>query len=308
MTGLAERPTLTTSRDGTRIASFRSGVGSPIVLVHGAAADHTTWRAVAPLLSRAHTIHAVDRRGRGSSGDTLPYAIEREQEDVAAVADGIAAETGGPVDVVGHSFGGRVALGAALLSPNVRRLVVYEGAPLLDPAAEIDPASHLSPARREALLSELEALASAGDNDGLLARFMTVVVGMPPEELAAYRASATWPVRAAAAPTVIREMRSSGSGAPGESGELGAPGASTDAGAPTESGESGALARLRIPVLLLVGGESRPVFTERTWQLQRILPDSRVVILPGQRHAAHHTDPDRFVAEIERFLADPALD
>ena len=69
-------PTRTvTSADGTLIAVFTSGTGPPLVVVHGAAADHTTFRVLGPRLEAGFTIHAIDRRGRGASGDTLPYAI-----------------------------------------------------------------------------------------------------------------------------------------------------------------------------------------------------------------------------------------
>ena len=95
------------SADGTPIAVFASGVGPPLVLVHGAAADHTTFRVVGPLLANRFTIHGIDRRGRGASGDTSPYAIEHEFEDLAAVAATLAQEVGGQVDVFGHSYGGR---------------------------------------------------------------------------------------------------------------------------------------------------------------------------------------------------------
>ena len=266
----------TISRDGTRIAWFRTGAGSPIVLVHGATADHTAWRASGPLLATTHAVHAIDRRGRGASGDTLPYAIAREYEDVAAVVDAVAAETGGPVDVIGHSYGGRVGLGAALLTPNLRRLVVYEGAPA--PAVR----SFLG----RAVMARLEGLALAGDRAGLLADFMTTVVGMTPAELAAFRDSPTWPRRVEAAPTIIREMRAE---------------ATEEAGAERYAG-------IRIPVLQLIGGDSPPVFTEGTWALDALLPDGRVVVLPGQKHAAHHTDPERFVAEVRRFLGGPPQD
>ena len=66
------------SPDGTPIAVFTSGVGPPLVLVHGATADHTTFRVVGPLLARDFTVHAIDRRGRGASGDASRYTIERE--------------------------------------------------------------------------------------------------------------------------------------------------------------------------------------------------------------------------------------
>ena len=103
-----------------------------IVLVHGATADQTTWRTSGPLLGAHRPLFAIDRRGRGASGDAqpdAPYAIEREFDDLAAVVEAVAADVGEPVDVVGHSYGGRIALGAALRTDSLRRLVCYEGAP-----------------------------------------------------------------------------------------------------------------------------------------------------------------------------------
>ena len=268
--GASEIHGTTISPDGTPIAWFRSGTGPPIVLVHGATADHTAWRTAGPLLAANHAIYAIDRRGRGASGDTLPYAIAREYEDVAAVVDAVARLTGAPVDVVGHSYGGRVGLGATLLTPNLRRLVVYEGAPAPDHR----------PFQRPGIMTVLEALAARDDRAGLLSAFMTSVVGMTPAELAGFRASPTWPLRVAASLTIIREMRSE---------------SSEDAGPEPYAG-------VRIPVLQLVGSNSPRVFTEGTRALDRVLPNSRVVILPGQKHAAHHTGATRFVAEIRRFL------
>ena len=260
----------TVSRDGTRIAWVRSGSGPPIVLVHGATADHTAWRTAAPLLAPTHTLFAIDRRGRGSSGDHLPYAIAREYEDVAAVVDAISATEGRPVDVVGHSFGGRVGLGAALLTSNLRRLAVYEGAP--------------APGGRsfhgDQVMARLEALAAADDREGLLSYFLAEVVGMPPADLEAYRTSPTWPTRVADAPTLVREMWAE---------------ADEDAGPER-------YAAIRIPVLQVVGGESGPLFTDGTRALDRLLAHGRVVVIPGARHAAHHTHPDRFVAEVRAFL------
>ena len=118
-----------TSRDGTRIAVFTSGTGPPLVLVHGTAGDHTTFRVVGPRLAHVVTLHAVDRRGRGASGDTEPYAIAREFEDIAAVAASVAEHAAGPVAVFGHSYGGRAALGAALLSDRISRVDLVRGRP-----------------------------------------------------------------------------------------------------------------------------------------------------------------------------------
>ena len=96
------------SRDGTEIRT--SGDGSPLVLVHGTPADHTRWQPMLPHLEPHVTVHAIDRRGRGASGDGPEYRLEREYEDVAAVVDAVA-PAGTRVDVYGHSHGGIVAFG-----------------------------------------------------------------------------------------------------------------------------------------------------------------------------------------------------
>lgn len=267
---------LTVSADGTAIAWFRSGDGPPIVLVHGATADHTAWRTAGPLLAASHALYAIDRRGRGASGDTPPYAIAREYEDVAAVVDAVASAEGRPVDVVGHSFGGRVGLGAALLTGHLRRLVVYEGAPAPDGRSF----------HGDAMMARLEALAAADDREGLLSYFLATVVGMTPDELAAYRVAPTWRARVEAAPTIVREMWAE---------------ATEDAGPERYAG-------IRIPVLQLVGGDSSALFTDGTWALDRLLPNGRVVVIPGAKHAAHHSHAERFAREVRRFLEETAPD
>ena len=101
---------------GPAIAIFPTGQGSPLVLVHGATADHTTWRTSGPLLAARHTLYPIDRRDRALSGLSRPgepYEIDREFEDLVAVVDAAADVAREPVDVVGHSYGGRIGLGAA---------------------------------------------------------------------------------------------------------------------------------------------------------------------------------------------------
>ncbi len=128
---LPETPSrLITSRDGTPIAVFEAGSGRPLLLVHGTASDHRTWRVVAPTLAGRWRLCAIDRRGRGDSGDRPgSYAIERELEDVAAAAEALASPAGQPIDVVGHSLGGRIALATTPLTPAIGRVVAYESAP-----------------------------------------------------------------------------------------------------------------------------------------------------------------------------------
>jgi pimeloyl-ACP methyl ester carboxylesterase len=261
------------SRDGTPIALFSSGAGPSVVLVHGAAADHTTFRVIGPSLAESNTVHAIDRRGRGASGDTLPYAIEREFEDVAAVAEALANDRGGPIDVVGHSYGGRCALGGALRTAAIRRVVSYEGAPS-PPALRYGDS---------ALAEDLAALDRAGRHQALLEAFLSRVVGMDADALAAYRADPVWPLRVAAAHTIPRELIAEGA-----------------------SGAAGldALGQVHQPVLQVVGGDSLPVFAEATAALDERLADGTVVVIPGARHAAHHTHPRELVAAIRAFLAE----
>jgi pimeloyl-ACP methyl ester carboxylesterase len=266
-----QRPSrLVASPDGTEIAVFSTGKGPPLVLVHGASADHTTFRVVGPLFARRFAVHAIDRRGRGASGDIEPYAVDREFEDVAAVAETVARDAGTPAAVVGHSFGGRVALGAALRTESIRAVVCYEGAP---PAAE----ERYQPEGAEKRLRDRLA---AGDADEALATFLREIVGMSDEDLARYRADPVWPRRAAAAYTIVRELDAEAS-----------PAASLDA-----------LGGVRQPVLQILGGASRPAFRLATVALHARLADGRVAVIDGAKHAAHHTHPDEFVETVEAFL------
>ncbi|HEV2895162.1 MAG TPA: alpha/beta fold hydrolase, partial [Actinomycetota bacterium] len=127
MTGITEATTRrVASRDGTEIAYWTTGEGPPLVLVHGAVADHTRWRLLLPYLEPHASVHALDRRGRGASGDGPAYSLAREFEDVAAVVDAVAEASGSAVDLYGHSFGGLCAFGGAALTASLGRLVLYE--------------------------------------------------------------------------------------------------------------------------------------------------------------------------------------
>ena len=248
-----------------------AGVSRPaLLLVHGATADHTTWRTVGPAFASSRSVFAIDRRGRGASGDAPAYAIEREYEDVAAAAETIAAAIDGPVDVAGHSYGGRVALGASPLTPAIRRIVVYEGAPV--PVGM----SYRPPGMVEAVRGALEG----GDNETALATFLAGIVAMSETALDAYRADPVWPTRVAAAPTILREIEAEAS-----------PGASLEA-----------LGSVTARVLLILGSISRSPFRIGTDALASRLADARVVTITGAAHAAHHTHAEEFVRAVESFL------
>jgi pimeloyl-ACP methyl ester carboxylesterase len=115
------------SPDGTEIAYFTSGSGPPLVLVHGALGDHSRWDALRPYLEQARTVHALDRRGRGASGDASDYQFHREAEDLAAVLDAITERSDSMVAVYGHSLGGQIAFLAACLTPNIASPIAYVG-------------------------------------------------------------------------------------------------------------------------------------------------------------------------------------
>jgi pimeloyl-ACP methyl ester carboxylesterase len=258
-----------TSADGTRIAVWSSGQGPPLLLVHGATADHTTtWRLVRSSLEQHFTIHAMDRRGRGGSGDAEEYDLRREAEDVAAVVDSI----GEPVRVLGHSYGALCALEAALLTTNVHRLVLYEGVPLR--GADGYPPG---------LIDRLDELLDAGDLDGVLTTMYRDLVGLPSAELELLRSqSDAWAIRLRNAPTLPREAR-------------------TEQRYQFVAERFGSLAT---PTLLLVGGESPAREHENARAVARALSDAHVAVLPGQQHVAMYTAPDLFVNEVLRFLAD----
>ncbi len=283
------------SRDGTPIAVFELGPPAaqakglpqpeqlpltdhpPLLLVHGATADHTTWRAVGPRFAVTRRVFAMDRRGRGASGDAPAYAIEREFEDVAAVAEAIAAEVapGSPAaaDVVGHSYGGRCGLGASLLTRAIRRLVVYEGAP-------VPPGMTYRP---PGLVDAVRAALARGDNDAALSTFLAGIVGMSAAGLEAYRRDPVWPARVAAAHTILREIEAEA----------------------TEPASIAAFAAVQAPVLLILGSISRSPFRIGTDALAAQLADARIDVIEGAAHAAHHTHAPEFVTLVERFLDEP---
>ena len=187
-----------TSKDGTPIAYWTSGNGPPLVLVHGTPADHTRWRPLLPYLESHTTVHAMDRRGRGGSGDGSEYALEREYEDVAAVVDAVAEASGSAVDVYGHSHGGICAFGGATLTSNIRKLVLYEGWALPNPEVYALPAD---------LEERMDALLASGDLDAVVETLFRELESMSEEDLSALRSAPSWPGRVAAAPTITRELR-----------------------------------------------------------------------------------------------------
>jgi pimeloyl-ACP methyl ester carboxylesterase len=202
----------------------------------------------------------MDRRGCGASGDSAEYAIEREFEDVAAVVNALDA----PVLLFGHSYGAICALEAAMRTDKLSGLVLYEP-PVMEGESLTSPD----------LLERLETLLAAGDREGVIRTFFAEVPRASPSEIETLASSPAWPSRIAAAHTLPRELRS------------------VDAyRLPDQVG------KLSIPVLLLLGGDSPPVFVRANAALETILPNSRTVVMPGQKHVAMDTAPDLLVGAV----------
>ena len=255
-----------TSKDGTPIACWRSGEGPPLVLVHGTAADHGRWRPVLSAFEERFTVCTVDRRGRGGSGDSEDYALEREFEDVAAVVDSL----GESVNLLGHSYGALCALEAALLASNVRQLVLY------DPGIEV-AGQEIYP---HEVIERLEELLGAGDRDGVVATTMREVAGLPPETVEYMRSQPVWQARVDAAHTIPRELRA----------------------VKAYSLDPERFRDLGVPTLLLSGGDSPAALRKAAEAVDEVLPDSRIVVMQGQGHAAMDTGTDLFTTEVLRFL------
>jgi pimeloyl-ACP methyl ester carboxylesterase len=255
-----------TSRDGTLIAYRRSGEGPPLVLVHGTAADHSRWRPVLPAFEEHFTVHVIDRRGRGDSGDADGYAIEREFEDVAAVVDSIEES----VNVLGHSYGGLLALEATLFTRNVGKLVLY------DPGIEV-AGEEIYP---HEVVERLDALLGQGDRNGVVETTMRQVAGLPPEVVEYMRAQPVWRARVEAAHTIPRELRA----------------------VKSYRFDPERFKNFGTPTLLLAGGDSPAAFRKSAEAVDEAVPDSRIVVMDGQGHSAMDTGTDLFTSEVLRFL------
>ncbi len=258
------------SQDGTRIGYFTSGDGPPLLLVHGGLGDHQRWEALRAHLEPHVTVHAMDRRGRGASGDHPDYRVEREYEDVAAVVDAIASASRSRVDVYCSSFGGLCAFGAIPLTTNVRSLALYEGWPPVNPEA-------LAP--KPDKVERIEALLAAGEREAALELAYLEVLGVSVEELATLRSQPAWPARVAAAHTLPREGR---------------------AIAATRFDPRQA-ARVAVPTLLLIGSES-PTWKHEAGIVADALPDARIAVLEGQAHAADLFAPELVAEALLGFL------
>lgn len=253
------------SKDGTEIGFIKRGNGPPLLLVHGTTADHSRWNPVIPYFENQFTVYAVDRRGRGMSGDSPVYRLSKEAEDIAAVVESI----NKPVFILGHSHGAIASLEASLLTDKIKKLILYE-----------PPIPLGTPAYPPGVPEKMQALIDSDRNEAALEVFFKEVVKMPDYEFEKYSRLPVYKRRIELAPTIPRELT------------LGK----------IYSFNTEKFTNLQIPVLLMLGGDSPGLFEKSIRVLDETLPNSRVFIMPDQQHIAMDTDTEMFVREVNKFL------
>jgi pimeloyl-ACP methyl ester carboxylesterase len=263
-----------TSKDGTSIAYERQGVGPAVILVGGGLDDGSENAPLVPELARWFTVYNYARRGRGDSGDTLPYALEREIEDL----DALVAEAGGSAHLYGVSSGGALALEAAAAGSMADRIAVYEVPYCL--AGDVLQRSRDFAERLGPLLAE----GRRGDAIELFMRF----AGSSEEDIAGARSSPWWPGLEAIAHTLAYDAACMGDYLP-----------------PTAR-----LAGIRQPVLVATGGVSPAArvgmaglppdfFDQAADAIAASVPRAERTTLEGQGHVA---DPTAVAPVLARFF------
>jgi pimeloyl-ACP methyl ester carboxylesterase len=242
------------SKDGTTIAFDRSGEGPPIILVGGALADRSAAGQLSAQLAPHLTVIAYDRRGRGDSGDTAPYTVEREVEDIEALI--VAAD--GHAFVLGHSSGAVLALESAHAFPDrIGKLALYEPPFIIDDSRALLPTDYVT---------HLEELVSAGRRGDAVEFFMTTAVGVPAEVVAGMREQPFWSSMEAVAHTLAYDGTIMGD---------------TMAGNPAPLGR---WASVTIPTLVMDGGDSPDWQRHAVRALADVLPGAHHRTLEGQDH------------------------
>jgi pimeloyl-ACP methyl ester carboxylesterase len=245
------------SRDGTAIAYDRTGDGPALILVDGA----TAYRAINPaaaeiasLLAPHFTVYAYDRRGRGESGDTPPYEVVREVEDLAALI----AEAGGSAFVCGGSSGAVLGLHAAAHGVPITKLAMYEPPFIVDDSRPPLPADYVA---------RLNELVSAGRRGDAVELFMTAAVGMPAEFVTPMRAEPFWAAVEQVAHTIAYDGTIMGE---------------TMSGTPAPLRQ---FASVTVPTLVIDGGASDAFMHNGADALAEVLPHAERRTLEGQDHA-----------------------
>jgi pimeloyl-ACP methyl ester carboxylesterase len=237
-----------TSSDGTTIAFDRLGEGPPVVIIGGGPTHRSANAPVAKLLSERFTAFNYDRRARGDSGDTAPFAVDREYDDLAAVID----TAGGSAMLYGTSAGAAIALEAAARGLAATKLALWEPPYALDGDATRPPADYEA---------QLAAAVAAGRPGDAVELFFTAAVGMPAELVAQMRQAPFWP-----------EMERLGQALVYDAAIMG------DFRVPTER-----LAKVTVPTLVIDGG-TIPGLSRTADAVAQVIPSAQRRTLHGQPH------------------------
>jgi pimeloyl-ACP methyl ester carboxylesterase len=256
------------SRDGTTIAFDRSGDGPPLILVSGAMGTKAHAVELASQLATTFTVFAYDRRGRGDSGDTQPYAVEREIEDL----DAAIGAAGGSAFVYGHSSGAVLALRAAAAGLNIPKLALHEPPFIVDDSRPPVP---------DDLVEHLDELIAAGKPGDAVAYFMTDSVGVPAEALDGMRQNPSWARMEAVAHTLSYDSRIM---------------ADTTRGDPAPLQQ---WAAVTTPTLIIDGTETFPFMHPSADALAAVLTNAERATLGGQDHGP---EPEVLVPVLVEFF------
>jgi pimeloyl-ACP methyl ester carboxylesterase len=237
------------SADGTKIAFDQTGQGPPVILVVGAFNDRSTGAPLAEALKSQLTVLNYDRRGRGASGDTQPYAVEREVEDL----DALIREVGGAAHVFGYSSGANLTLEGAASGLNITKLALYEAAFIVSDGVPRPPKD---------MVGQLSKLVASGRRGEAVELFQTELVGIPEPVVAQLRHAPFRPALEAMAHTLVYEASVVG--------DLTLPAAQ--------------LSSIKAPTLVVYGGESPAVMTNAAKALAAALPNGLARALEGQAH------------------------
>ncbi|MDA0240186.1 MAG: alpha/beta hydrolase [Proteobacteria bacterium] len=257
---------IVTVSDGTPLSCVTGGSGPPLVLVHGTGDDARRFNRVRPLLEPHFTVYALNRRGRGESGDTDDYSYGQDIEDVAAVI----ASFDGPVDVFAHSHGAVMALEAALRVGNLRRLMLYE------PHFAGTDADPYWPT-----VLKVAAHMADGDQEGAVLTYLREFFKIPEEIVQRQRDHpVNWPLWLGMAHTIARELVT----------------------ARAYRFKAERFTVLDLPVCLLVGGESPDHMRASVERAHQAIKGAKMVELEGQQHIAMTTAPELVASAITHFL------
>ena len=250
-----------TSNDGTTLAYDRVGTGPALIFVPGVFNLRDTCAPIAAELAGSFTSYTYDRRARGDSTDTRPYAIDREVEDLRAMLD----VAGGSAAVFGFSSGAVLALYAAAAGLPIDRLFLYEPPFRFGDEAPVPPPD---------LPERLQRLVEIGRTADVVTTFQLEGIGLPPDVVAGIRQAPFFPALEAMAQSVVRDAV-----------------ITTSLPQPTPE-----MAAAVVPTVVMRGGRSWPLLVTAAERLAGMLPNARLQVIPDA--ADHGLEPVSTAAAI----------